>query len=356
VAEATLQRKDENADYKDLMASNGAAKELIGFAKNRMQKFYNPKMYKPPPKRELTEEERITLNMGGTLAPTNPPAGIAGTGIGFVQIAEHTQTVKDAPAPPPPSVPAFKKKGEESGGVMGMMDMMVQDIDKEMTEAELEENDAQGDYEKLMGDSTEKRANDSKSVTDKQGAKANMEAELQANKEDKAASETELMATKQYIRDLHNDCDFLLEYYQVRKDARVGEIDAMQKAKAVLNGADYSLVQTGRFLSRAATKARCGPNTKVELSVGENAAGTPLFNDAGAITDAVCMGFSQSNVKRVKFCGPGTLTLSRMSCNKHDYKAHTIEHPGDAWTTNCEDLSVEGTVVDGFFGSMTVAC
>merc|ERR1719171_681258 len=77
VAEAIEQRKKENAEYTDLMTGNTAAKELILFAKNRMQKFYNPKLYKPPPKRELTEEERITLNMGGTLAPTNPPAGIA---------------------------------------------------------------------------------------------------------------------------------------------------------------------------------------------------------------------------------------------------------------------------------------
>merc|ERR1719240_1183080 len=69
VAEATEQRKDENEDFTELMAGNTAAKELILFAKNRMQKFYNPKLYKPPPKRELTEEERITLNMGGTLAP-----------------------------------------------------------------------------------------------------------------------------------------------------------------------------------------------------------------------------------------------------------------------------------------------
>merc|ERR1719217_993375 len=54
VAEATEQRKKENAEYTELMASNTAAKELILFAKNRMQKFYNPKLYKPPPKRELT--------------------------------------------------------------------------------------------------------------------------------------------------------------------------------------------------------------------------------------------------------------------------------------------------------------
>merc|ERR1719316_863726 len=79
VAEATEQRKEENVAYSELMANDGAAKELIGFAKNRLNKFYNPKLYKPPPKRVLTEEERITVNMGGTLAPTAAPTGIAGT-------------------------------------------------------------------------------------------------------------------------------------------------------------------------------------------------------------------------------------------------------------------------------------
>merc|ERR1719207_364043 len=50
VEEATEQRKEENEDFKALMAADTACKELIGFAKNRLQKFYNPKLYKPPPK------------------------------------------------------------------------------------------------------------------------------------------------------------------------------------------------------------------------------------------------------------------------------------------------------------------
>merc|ERR1711990_1407807 len=81
VAEATEQRKEEHADNVETLTNDNAAKELIGIAKNRMNKFYNPKLYKAPPKRELSEEERITLNMGGTLAPTAAPGGIAGTGI-----------------------------------------------------------------------------------------------------------------------------------------------------------------------------------------------------------------------------------------------------------------------------------
>merc|ERR1712072_997170 len=90
VADATEQRKEENEDFTELMASDSAAKELLGFAKNRLNKFYNPKLYKPPPKRELTDEDRATLAAGGTLAPTAAPGGIAGTGVTVLsQVKNH---------------------------------------------------------------------------------------------------------------------------------------------------------------------------------------------------------------------------------------------------------------------------
>merc|ERR1719506_2734814 len=104
VAEATSQRKQENAEYTELLAADNAAKDVIAIAKNRMQKFYNPRLYKAPAKRELSEEERLTVNMGGTLAPTAPPAGIAGTGISALE--------RVAPPPPPESFHAYSKKSE----------------------------------------------------------------------------------------------------------------------------------------------------------------------------------------------------------------------------------------------------
>merc|ERR1719324_1700062 len=59
VAEATEDRKEEHEENVETITNDNAAKELIGIAKNRLNKFYNPKLYKPPPKRELSEEERI---------------------------------------------------------------------------------------------------------------------------------------------------------------------------------------------------------------------------------------------------------------------------------------------------------
>merc|ERR1719395_144655 len=154
------------------MTQDTNAKDLLNFAKNRLNKYYNPKLYKPPPKRVLSEEDQIVVNMGGTLAPTNAPGGIAGTGIGLAQVA---------PPPPPEANLAFKKSGEESNGVISMIDILIGDLDKEMQTSEVTEKDAQADYEAFMADAADKRALDSKAITDKQAMKAETEEQLQTD-------------------------------------------------------------------------------------------------------------------------------------------------------------------------------
>uniref|UniRef100_A0A7S4SIH2 Uncharacterized protein n=1 Tax=Alexandrium monilatum TaxID=311494 RepID=A0A7S4SIH2_9DINO len=245
VAEATEQRKEEHTEFQELMASDSAAKELLIFAKNRLNKFYNPKLYVPPPKRELSREDRIVVNMGGTAPPTPAPGGIAGTGVTVLaQVSSKAQLRKDAAAPPPETWGAYAKKSQETTGVIAMMDLLIKDLDKEMTEAETEEQNAQAEYEVLMKDSAEKRTSDSKSLTDKGAAKAGVEEDLEEHKASKRAAGTELMATLKYISSLHAECDWLLQYFDVRKEARAGEVESLKQAKAVLNGADYSLLQT----------------------------------------------------------------------------------------------------------------
>jgi len=210
VAEATEQRKEENSDYTTLMANDAAAKDILAMAKNRLNKFYNPKLYKEPAM--------------------------------FMQVSMHRGL--DAPPPPPEAPKAFSKKSEESTGVIAMIDGCIKDLDTEMTEAETEEKLAQEEYEEMMGDSAAKRAADSKSITAKEGEKAANEKELSDNNEAHTSTVKELMATHEYIGSLHGECDWLIKYFDVRKEARAGEIDSLKKAKAVLSGADFSFVQT----------------------------------------------------------------------------------------------------------------
>merc|ERR1719238_980842 len=98
----------------------------------------------------------------------------------------------------------------------------------------------------MMSDSADKRAEDSKTIADKEGMKATAEGDLANAKSEQAAKTKELMATEQYLSNLHGECDWLIQNFDLRKQARADEIDSLKKAKAVLSGADYSLLQKSR--------------------------------------------------------------------------------------------------------------
>merc|ERR1719221_64876 len=210
VAEATEQRKEENEDYTALMASDTAAKELLALARNRLNKFYNPKLYKPAPKTELSAEGRIEASISGTEPPTEAPGGIANTGISFAQTSSRAR--KEAPPPPPEAVGAYQKKSEEGTGVIAMIDIMINDLDKEMTEAQTGEKEAQKDYESMMADSAEKRTTDSKTLEEKVSVKATTEGALQDHTDAHKAAGAALMATMEYDSQLHAELMATMEY------------------------------------------------------------------------------------------------------------------------------------------------
>jgi len=211
VAEATVNRKAEHVEYEELIASDSAAKEVLNFAKNRLNQFYNPKLAKPT---------AVT------------PA--------FVQISAHVQR-KAAPGPPPETFGAYSTKTEENGSVISMVNLLITDLDKEMSEAEAEEKNGQADYETLMADSASKRTADSKSLTEKKGALADAEKALDDHNDDHAETSQQLGETNKVISALHAECDWLIKYHSVRAEARASEIDALGNAKSVLKGADYSM-------------------------------------------------------------------------------------------------------------------
>merc|ERR1719169_208048 len=121
-----------------------------------------------------------------------------------------------------------------------MIDLLKADLEKQITEMTLTEKDAQSDYEEFMADSAEKRASDSKAITDKEASKAALEEELQSNKAALKDKQVSLMETEKVIMELHKECDWLLEKFDLRKEARAGEVEALKKAKDVLSGADFS--------------------------------------------------------------------------------------------------------------------
>merc|ERR1719197_568152 len=171
VAEATETRKEEHAMFLKTQAEGSAAVQLIEAAKNKLNKFYNPTLYKAPERRELTEEERIAVANGAvdprdaeeaTAAP-----GIAGTGV---TVFAQVRAASNAAPPPPETFGAYTKKTGKSNGVIALMDMMIGDLKTDLTEGEHAEEMAQKDYENLMSASQKSRATNAESITEKESA------------------------------------------------------------------------------------------------------------------------------------------------------------------------------------------
>merc|ERR1719352_732094 len=240
VAEATTQRKAEHEDFLTESSENQACTQLIEKAKNVLNKFYRPNLYKAPPKRELTQEEQILAASGRSdLIPTDAPQMIAGTNIAVYAQVRRSVAVA-VPPPPPETFGAYQKKDGKSNGVMALMDQMVDDLKSDMTEAKHAEETAQADYERLMKASQETRAANAKSITEKEGAKAGWQEKIETAKEDQASTKDQLLKIGEYISGLHGSCDFLVENYDLRKEARTNEIEGLKNAKAVLSGANFS--------------------------------------------------------------------------------------------------------------------
>jgi uncharacterized protein (DUF3084 family) len=207
VAEAGEQRKAEHTEFNTLIQANQMAIELIGKAKNKLQQFYNPELSTPD--------------------PTVAPAAV------FVQVKMHQPG-------PAPEVGSYKPKGQKSNGVMALMDGLAKELETEVQAAEHEEKEAQKDYEEMVADAGTLVAEETKSITTKSKAKADIEGSLEEAKRGHALKETALSELKTYVADLHQQCDFILKSFEERKEARTNEVEGLKRAKAVLAGADYS--------------------------------------------------------------------------------------------------------------------
>merc|ERR1719161_3138416 len=117
--------------------------------------------------------------------------------------------------------------------------MLSADLEKEIQETQVEEKNAQEEYEQFMADSAAKRAADATSIAEKEAAKADLSASVEKMTGEKKGKMTESMATAEVIQNLHLECDWLTTNFDARSEARAGEIDSLKKGKMTESMADY---------------------------------------------------------------------------------------------------------------------
>merc|ERR1712227_552467 len=147
--------------------------------------------------------------------------------------------LQEPAGPPPPAGFEEYKKNQASGGVMGMMQQIIDDAKAMEAEAIRAEEDAQKAYEDFVKETNASIEEKSKAIVNKSEEKAKAETDLTQSNEDKEAVLLELEQLSNYNAELHQSCDFVMKNFEIRQTARDEEIEALKQAKAILSGADF---------------------------------------------------------------------------------------------------------------------
>jgi len=147
---------------------------------------------------------------------------------------------KQEPAGPPPPA-GFKayKNNAASGGVMGMLQQIMNDAKAMEAETIRAEEDAQKAYEDFVKQSNSSIEEKSKDIVNKSESKAKAEGDLVQAQDEKEGVMLELEQLSNYNAQLHQSCDFVLKNFELRQTARDEEVEALRQAKAILSGADF---------------------------------------------------------------------------------------------------------------------
>jgi hypothetical protein len=151
----------------------------------------------------------------------------------------QAQQEPGAAAPPPPAPMAEYKKSSGAGGVMQLIQNVIEEAQQGEAEAIKDEGDSQAAYEEFIKNSNSAIATATQMISTKSGDKAETEAtKVQAEGDRMAATaDAEQLAT--YKGELHQSCDFVLKNFEARQSARQAEIDGLAQAKAILSGSDF---------------------------------------------------------------------------------------------------------------------
>jgi len=140
---------------------------------------------------------------------------------------------------PPPPMTGFKdySKNKQAGGVMGMIQQIIDDAKAMENEAIRGESDAQTAYEDFVKETNLSTDAKNKEIITKTEENAKANEVLVETSESKDSAIANLDELSQANAELHQSCDFVMKNFELRQSARDEEIEALKQAMAILSGA-----------------------------------------------------------------------------------------------------------------------
>jgi hypothetical protein len=140
---------------------------------------------------------------------------------------------------PPPGLSEYKSN-DGAGSVLTMLKEIIQDAKNMEKTAIKDEQDANDGYVAFVQQTYEAVAAAQSSIVDKQEAKAESEIAKIGKVEDLKGAEAEAKTLNNVLAQLHSSCDFVMENFFLRQEARDNEISSLQETLAALKTDDAS--------------------------------------------------------------------------------------------------------------------
>merc|ERR1719499_330487 len=207
IKELTKIREDENREYLAAKADDEAASELVAQATGVLETFY--------------KENDLMLAQKAVRAPFTSEAG-------------------KAPPPPPTTWDApYQGKTDESTGIIAILGMIKEDIDKDLEKATTAEKEAVALFEETTGELKDDIQKAETLITELKKTEGEKRQEVQEQTDDRSKTHELLQATVSKIKDAEPGCDYFTINFPLRSKDRQIEIDGLIKAKAILQGAKF---------------------------------------------------------------------------------------------------------------------
>merc|ERR1719310_515998 len=134
-----------------------------------------------------------------------------------------------------PEMAAYKGQGASSGGVVGMLEVILSDFTRTEADTTAEEKQAQAEYEKFMADAEADKKAKHKEEFELKLAKDDAEFKKSQKEKELAVVEKELAQAVKYFGVLKPTCLEVQVSYEQRVKERQAEIDALNEAYGLLD-------------------------------------------------------------------------------------------------------------------------
>jgi len=219
IAEAKANRDAENHEFEAAKQDDVAAASLVQKTMDVLKKFY--------------EDEGLALTQQKVLHKRAS------------EVQAPTVTAGEAPPPPPPtwSDGGYAGSPGESNGIQAILQMIKDDIEKDIRDATAIEDKSQQNFDDFKSDTEDTIGTLEGRKSEYEGEVGDKEGDIEVAKGERSDKKKILDDTMAYLKTIAPSCDYMAVNFELRKENRAEEIEGLAEAKAALQGGSFSFLQ-----------------------------------------------------------------------------------------------------------------